>query len=229
MGAFWPIAPDELSLIFDGEQTLLGLSQQLNYQLGLAESFLLNGEWPVMNKSNQKGKNNWLTWKSRIKNSFQTISPLSFSLPLSLFAPSIQPAWERIPLMGCEVFRSGDVWMLRSLLFRGGGRKVLTKANGKSQRKFWSWELLSWKTIWWKAFVLTLSLRNSTIYPRTKESKPQIPFSQIPWNNADTEQKAAFSLSSFSTRRIPSLWQWQQIQFSTQNIFTFSTEKPEKG
>lgn len=25
-----------------------------------------------MNKSNQKGKNNWLTWKSHIKNSFRS-------------------------------------------------------------------------------------------------------------------------------------------------------------
>lgn len=34
-------------------------------------------------------------------------------------------------------------------------------------------------------------IRNSAIQPEDKESKPQIPSSQIPRNNADTEQKSS--------------------------------------
>lgn len=57
-------------------------------------------DWSVMNKSNQKGKNNWLTWKSHIKNSFHSVTFSPFPFPFTPFPPTyaysnLLKGWER--------------------------------------------------------------------------------------------------------------------------------------
>lgn len=66
-----------------------------------ASNFLCIENGSVMNKSNQKGKNNWLTWKSHIKNSFRLA-------PCPLLS-SADHSWGNSNGLGATSRRGGEV------------------------------------------------------------------------------------------------------------------------